>query len=485
MMAKNSVQEIASAIAAKHGLSLQDAEAFVTSFFDLINDGLHSEKTVKVKGLGTFKVVDVRERESVNVNTGERVLIESHSKITFTADSVMRDLVNKPFAQFETVVLNDGVELEDMAKIQSSDDSDLKDDDMDVIDADSDAEDSDEDVIQEDKTDSRKVVIADYDLSHLEQDSDKDDGHTDNGALEETDDAERKEKSELSVGGGEQIAEPLKQAAVAVDNGTNVMTSVSDDSSAEGLSDENAEADSSDECADGINSRDDSEICDNDTANELTAEPDNSETNVLNTEHGEQDVNDGKEGGTSDYVEKAGNSLSMVWYYWVLIMLIVAVASFFGGYYWERYNAKPIIKYVTVRQAVAPTSASKTDTVRNNDSIETYDGKLKQQAGTPVSSKSDITDKSKTQSKTETSASDALPVTQNMKNAAMAVKTGAYRIAGTDRVITVKKGETLRKISKFYLGEGMECYIMVHNGVTDVKEGMRLKIPKLVNKRRK
>lgn len=76
-------------------------------------------------------------------------------------------------------------------------------------------------------------------------------------------------------------------------------------------------------------------------------------------------------------------------------------------------------------------------------------------------------------------------MTQNMKNAAMAVKTGAYRIAGTDRVITVKKGETLRKISKFYLGEGMECYIMVHNGVTDVKEGMRLKIPKLVNKRRK
>ena len=120
-MAKNSVQEIAAVIAGKHGLSQQDAEAFVSSFFDLINEGLHSEKAVKVKGLGTFKVIDVRERESVNVNTGERVLIERHAKITFTADPVMRDLVNKPFAQFETVVLNDGVELEDMAKVQTPD----------------------------------------------------------------------------------------------------------------------------------------------------------------------------------------------------------------------------------------------------------------------------------------------------------------------------------------------------------------------------
>ena len=117
-MARISIQDMAKAIIAKHGLAQRDADDFVTALFDVINDGLNSEKAVKVKGLGTFKVIDVRERESVNVNTGERVVIESHGKITFTPDPVMRDLVNKPFAQFETVVLNDGVDLEEMGRIQ-------------------------------------------------------------------------------------------------------------------------------------------------------------------------------------------------------------------------------------------------------------------------------------------------------------------------------------------------------------------------------
>ena len=121
-MGKISIQDMAKAVADKHGLSQQDAEAFVTALFDVVNEGLHDDKSVKVKGLGTFKVIDVRERESVNVNTGERVVIESHGKITFTPDPIMRDLVNKPFAQFETVVINDGVDLDEMSKIQTQED---------------------------------------------------------------------------------------------------------------------------------------------------------------------------------------------------------------------------------------------------------------------------------------------------------------------------------------------------------------------------
>ena len=113
-MGKVSVAWIAEAIAGKHGLTQKDAEQFVATFFDLINEALHEEKMVKVKGLGTFKVIDVRERESINVNTGERVVIESHGKISFTPDPIMRDLVNKPFAQFETVMLNDDVDIEEL-----------------------------------------------------------------------------------------------------------------------------------------------------------------------------------------------------------------------------------------------------------------------------------------------------------------------------------------------------------------------------------
>lgn len=113
-MEKLSIQEIAAVLLEKNGLRKKDAELFAQSMFDLIKECLASDRVVKVKGLGTFKVVDIEARESVNVNTGERVLIEGHDKITFTPDNTMKELVNKPFSQFETVVLNEGVTFEDI-----------------------------------------------------------------------------------------------------------------------------------------------------------------------------------------------------------------------------------------------------------------------------------------------------------------------------------------------------------------------------------
>ena len=113
-MAKNKIMNITSALSTKYKMPLKDAETFVAMLFDVVNDGLMKDKLVKVKGLGTFKVAAVKDRESVNVNTGERVLIEGHDKITFTPDAVLRDFVNKPFAQFETVVVKDGVDFSDL-----------------------------------------------------------------------------------------------------------------------------------------------------------------------------------------------------------------------------------------------------------------------------------------------------------------------------------------------------------------------------------
>lgn len=110
-MAKISVREIAKVIAKKHKMTQKAAENFVVMLFEVINEGLETEKSVKVKGLGTFKVASVKSRESINVNTGERVLIEGHDKISFTPDTAMRDFINKPFAQFETVLINDGVDF--------------------------------------------------------------------------------------------------------------------------------------------------------------------------------------------------------------------------------------------------------------------------------------------------------------------------------------------------------------------------------------
>ena len=113
-----SIQELSAVLTVKSGLKKKDADRFATTLFEVVKDGLMSDRLVKVKGLGTFKVIDIEARESVNINTGERVLIEGHEKISFTPDSTMKELVNKPFSQFETVVLNDGVDFDDAATVE-------------------------------------------------------------------------------------------------------------------------------------------------------------------------------------------------------------------------------------------------------------------------------------------------------------------------------------------------------------------------------
>lgn len=113
-MSKISLSDLAQRLAEKSGISLQDAELFIRKMFDVANEGLQSDKLVKMKWLGTFKVMAVKDRESVDVNTGERIIIEGRDKISFTPDNILKEIVNKPFAQFETVVVNDGVDFDEV-----------------------------------------------------------------------------------------------------------------------------------------------------------------------------------------------------------------------------------------------------------------------------------------------------------------------------------------------------------------------------------
>ena len=124
MMERISIQELAAVLTVKNGLKKKEAEQFVNMIFDVVKDNLMSERLVKIKGLGTFKVIDIEPRESINVNTGERVLIEGHEKITFTPDTAMKELVNRPFSQFETVILSDGVEFDDTDETSTEEDVD-------------------------------------------------------------------------------------------------------------------------------------------------------------------------------------------------------------------------------------------------------------------------------------------------------------------------------------------------------------------------
>ena len=115
-MGKLTIQDIAKVLVEKSGLTQKEANKFATEMFSIIQQRLEEDELVKIKGFGTFKIINVEARESVSVRTGERVMIDSHAKVTFTPDTVMKELVNKPFSQFETVVLNDGVEFDDVTE---------------------------------------------------------------------------------------------------------------------------------------------------------------------------------------------------------------------------------------------------------------------------------------------------------------------------------------------------------------------------------
>ena len=126
-MGKLTIQEIAAVLQQKNGFDKRESNSFVTTMFQIIQERLESDGIVKIKGLGTFKMIDVEARESVSVRTGERVVISGHAKVAFTPDATMKELVNRPFSQFETVVLNEGVEFSDLKEQEEEVDDELKD----------------------------------------------------------------------------------------------------------------------------------------------------------------------------------------------------------------------------------------------------------------------------------------------------------------------------------------------------------------------
>ena len=126
MEGKVLLQDLAQSLAAKRKIQRKDSETFLKAFFETISAGILQDKIVKIKGLGTFKMIEVQDRESVNVNTGERIVIPGHSKITFTPDTELKDEVNKPFALFQTVIINEGTSIEDMEKVDKVESEELK-----------------------------------------------------------------------------------------------------------------------------------------------------------------------------------------------------------------------------------------------------------------------------------------------------------------------------------------------------------------------
>lgn len=434
-MDRMSVAEIAKAVAAKHGLTQENAEAFVLGFFDVLNSGLHADKSVKVRGLGTFKIVDVRERESVNVNTGERVTIEGHGKISFTPDPIMRDLVNKPFAKFDTVVLNDGVELDELNNVGG-------------------------------------LSTADY----AEEDTDEEFTETDNT----TQDSASEGLEKLGVQANNTV---YGEEETRVDNDENVIETT-----------ETAENIMQEDPLDVVNQpilpadSDETEIVESIFNSRKEPFVENEEPSVVNdAEAAETENTEQEEAEDDDEIDESPtfferNKTVLLF----LGSLFIAVVSFVGGYILGQSMAsRPVFKTVEIydepKNAVVADTVQTVDTVRNSVAQEE-----KTEPKTEVKSAEKPTEnkKAEAESAEETKEETPHPETAALSTAKRQVKTGAYTIIGTAQTVTVKKGQTLKKLSKLYLGDGMECYIQVHNNVEDLSEGMKIKIPQLKLKKR-
>ena len=430
-MGKVSVAWIAEAIAGKHGLTQKDAEQFVATFFDLINEALHEEKMVKVKGLGTFKVIDVRERESINVNTGERVVIESHGKISFTPDPIMRDLVNKPFAQFETVMLNDDVDIEELNAVSVDEEPlTIVDEQPQEVEEESSVAAAGPEVVDEqplmNEDQSQEETVPQ--LQEVEEPIVDVVGQT----VEE--EPEQVVEEELPVEAEEQPQQAMETEAALMP----VEASPVDDE----------------------------------------PQPEE-ELSVADEEPlAAQDEDDEEEEKPSSFFERHETLLLTLSHLFVAAIAL-AIGYIIGMQHFDM--DRPV-----VQETVVDSTARVSKTVVKPAAKDSVKDTVKEKAQ-QVKEDKHLLKEEDVVNVPAAATHDQSATANDSKQLATAnamVKTGAYRIVGTAKTITVKKGDTMERLSRLYLGEGMSCYIQLHNGVAEVSEGMRLKIPKLELKKR-
>ena len=376
-MAKITIQDIAKTLIERNGLSKKEASTFVNAMFDIIKQALERDRIVKVKGFGTFKIIDVDARESVNVNTGERVLIEGHDKITFVPDALMKELVNKPFSQFDTVVLKDGVDFEDEEEGKAGEDSKTK-------------EESEAPLVEFGDSINLKPVL---------------------------------------------LGEPAPKSASEPEP-----------------------------------------IPESKPIPESVEEP----SQKLSDEHVEDPVQEVvEEEPLYDWEEETSDNKK--WWLALAACLLGLIGGYFLGSYYplSRFTSQNDIQLVYPDSVKAPVvipevTDSLEDVMEPVDSVEIkaeiQEAKVEAEAPKPEV-------KAESQSQSELDA-------MNEKYAAMdvRVRTGAYKIVGTDRVVTAKEGDNLVKIARRVLGPDMECYLEVYNGLkasSELNVGQEIKIPKL------
>lgn len=447
-MAKSAIQLITSALAKQHNLSADDAAAFVDAFFDIISSELKNGNQVKIKGLGTFKVQAVKPRESVNVNTGERVLIEGHDKISFTPDTVMKELVNKPFSQFETVVINDGVDTEELERIPAEDSSDEVKSEL-VDDATTKNTSEEKLLVEEERTEVEDTKDETNNISSVKGD-----------AVIEAEDSLNKKNLPINV-----IEEPTTEENEAI------FDSEEKHSNLEGKKEEKQEvAKEVDSKVDSIVESKVDAIVEPKVEEETIEVEVKSVQSVPNTsEEREESSNENNidkkelpnsseptnisEDEDTDVESSENGILKKV----ALVAFIVIICL--GIFLWARMsstNSKKKTKEV----------AEQVNTSEDHSSLGTQ---------TVSADTTSVTKVHETPEKKETAKVDSfMPLNSDPR-----IRYGAYNIIGIDRIVVLKKGETMEKYSRKTLGADMVGYFQVLNGRKTMQAGDTMKVPKV------
>ena len=447
-MGKITIQEIASKLIAQNGLSKKEATLFVNMMFDLIREALERDKMVKVKGLGTFKIIDVESRESVNVNTGERVLIEGHNKITFTPDALMKELVNKPFSQFETVVLNDGVDFKEANEEETPD-------------------------VDEGENDMAEMPLVDF----VAPDP------IDLGAPVEPENTINPVVSETPV--IPEASEVMETPVVPVIPEIQEAPEVSTESVSDNLisSEEPDDKPSVDESSEEDSSVEDEYVEDEEEEETATAGmkwPMVLLACLISLLVGYLLGNYLPWNRQAESTEVPAPKTEKV----------KKVAPV------KKPDAKPIAEPVKQPEGKVEAPAEKVAPAEEKADkpvaapVEQPKPETKPEVKKPVEApKPPLAQKPAEAPKQQPVASAPTEVKLDKYEAMDSrVRTGAYRIVGLDHKEKVKEGDNLLRITKRTLGPGMECYIEVYNGLTatsPLKTGQEIKIPKVERKKKK
>lgn len=445
-------------LTSKMGLEVAEAEAFITAMFKVVNEGLKEDKLVKIKGLGTFKLTKVSARESVDVNTGERIVIEGREKISFTPDNYMRDLVNSPFSQFETVVLSDGVDFsaidEKYALTELEDDSSLP----------LSNEDSLEPIAEEPKSILSSIEEAKAALAQLnEKDEEKSVEEPVLSAELETENLLVVEQEESNEETKEQMSAPISlQLSPQQLSALNTKESVSDD---EKKVDES-------EVPPTVVENESSQI---EEAPQFVIETEKieekEETKPIEEESEEEE--DTEESSSRSYVKP----LLLAF----LLIACLAIGAGVGYYLFQQQS-----KEMSVAQSSQTTNEVVVPVKKANSPTAVVDSSQKKQAAAMVDSITKKNTQAVVVKAEQAEVKDEKPVFDSKQyNKDPRVRTGAYIIIGVEKEIEVKAGQTLYSLSRRYLGPDMECYVEAINGKKEFKAGEKMKIPTLKLKKKK